>query len=121
VNNVVKWCLLIKDKYIKLILSGKKIWEVRTQELFKIGESVALGNTKSKKIEGYATISEIRKMTVPEMKKHNDKHYANDFIDKRWKDREWLYALVLSDVKPNPKQEPYPPSHGNSKVRLKEL
>lgn len=87
-----------------------------------MGERIALGNTDSKKIEGYATIAEIKKMAVPEMKKHNDKHFANDFIDRRWKDREWLYAFVLSDVESVPamKQERYPRSNGNSKVRLKQ-
>jgi len=98
----------------------RRFGKLERKNSLRLGERIALGNTKSKKIEGYATITEIKKMTVPEMKKHIDKHYANDFIDKRWKDREWLYALVLSDVKPNPKQEPYPPSHENSKVRLKE-
>jgi hypothetical protein len=115
---MVEWCLLIKDKFIKLILDGKKIWEIRTQKLFKTGERIALGSTKTKNIEAYATIAEIKKMTVPEMKKHNDKHYANDFIDKLWKDREKLYAFVFSDVKRNPNPKPYPPSTGNPKVKL---
>jgi hypothetical protein len=115
---MIEWCLLTHDKYINLILNGKKIWEVRTQELFEIGERIALGNTKSKLIEGYATVSDIKKMTVPEMKKHNDKHLANDFIDKRWKDRPLLYAFVLSDVEPSLEGKAYPRSNGSPKVRL---
>jgi hypothetical protein len=71
---MIEWCLLIQDKYIKLILEKKKIWEVRTQELFRKGERIALGNTKSKNVEGYATVAEIKKKTVPEMKEHNDEH-----------------------------------------------
>ena len=94
---MVEWWMLINDGHLKLILSQKKIWEVRTQELFKIGERIALGNTDSKKIEGYATVADVKKMAVTEMKKHNDKHHANDFIDQRWKDREWLYAGQTRD------------------------
>jgi hypothetical protein len=84
------------------------------------GERIALGNIKSKNVEEYVTIAEIKKKTVPEMKGHNDKHFANDFINKRWKDREHLYALVLRDVEREPNPYRYLPSHGNPKVRLKE-
>ncbi len=57
-------------------------------------------------------------MSVAKMKKNNDKHFANDFIDNHWKNRKWLYAFVLSEVERNPKKEHYPSSHGNPKVRL---
>ncbi len=67
-QNRVDWCLLLHDEYIHLILEGKKTWEIRTQPLFEIGERIALGNTKTKQIEGYATIADIKKKTVPEMK-----------------------------------------------------
>jgi len=77
---MIDWCLLIKDKYIKLILSGKKTWEIRTKKLFKTGERIALGNTKTKNIEGYATITEIKEMTVQELKKHNDSHQAAEGV-----------------------------------------
>jgi hypothetical protein len=117
-NRGVEWCLLIHDKYIRLILDGKKVWEVRTQQLFEVGDRIALGNTASKLIEGYATVSDIKKMSVAEMKKHNDKHLANDFIGKRWKDRPCLYAFVLTDVKSSSEGLAYPRSNGSPKVRL---
>jgi hypothetical protein len=113
------WCHLIHDKYVKLILNGQKTWEIRTQKLFNQGERIALGNTGTKLVEGYATVSEVKKMTVPEMMRHNEKHFANDFILQRWSDREWLYAFVLSEVTVNPFGVPYPHSYGSPKVRLK--
>ena len=63
VNSYVEWCLLIHDKYIKLILDEKKVWEVRTQELFGKGDRIALGNTASKLIEGYATVADAFVLT----------------------------------------------------------
>ena len=123
---MVEWCLLIKDKYIKLILDKKKIWEVRSQTFgFKEGERIALGNTGSRMIEGFATISEIKEKTVPEMMKHNDKHFANDYIIDKWKNRPCLHAFVLSKVKRIPVKEQirYPSSryNQNPKRKLKEL
>jgi hypothetical protein len=75
---LIEWCLLIHEEYLTLILDKKKTWDVRTQELFSKGERIALGNTESGQIESYATISEVKKMSVAEMKKHNKKHFAND-------------------------------------------
>lgn len=114
------WCLLVHDKYVKLLLSQRKVWEIRTQKLFKEGEKIAIGNTKTKLVEGYAVVSDIKKMTVPEMLKYNDQHFANDFIIERWGNREALYAFVLSNVTENTFKRPYPPSHGSPKVLLKE-
>jgi hypothetical protein len=123
VANDAEWCLLIHDKYIRLILDRKKVWEVRTQRLFEIGERIALGNTKTKLIEGYATVSDIKKMSVAEMKQYNEKHLASDFIDgyvsKRKKPVEHLYAFVLTDVVANVKVKAYTPSNGFPKVRLR--
>lgn len=95
---MIEKCLLIHDGYLKLILDKKKTWEVRTQQLFTIGERIALGNIEHKLIEGYATVSDIKKMTVDEMKKHNDKHFANDFIDKRWKEENGSMHLFFQNL-----------------------
>jgi hypothetical protein len=51
-------------------------------------------------------------MTIEELKKHNDKHQANDFIEKYvkgrkgQKERKTLFAWVLEDfeLEPNPRQ-----------------
>lgn len=117
---MVSWCLLVNEKYLKLILAKKKTWEIRTKPIFAVGERIALGNTKTKLIEGYATVVDVKKKTPNEMKRYNDKHFADDFIDKHWSDRPWLYALVLAEVECKPMKQAYPSSHGNPKVRLNE-
>lgn len=115
------WCLLVKGKYLELILKKAKVWKVRSQKLFNAGDRIALGNTGTRLIEGFATVAEVKKLTTSEMKKYNDKHLANDFIEERWNDRPWLYAYVLSDVIRHPTQVRYPRSYGGSKVDLNRL
>ena len=103
-------CLKIDDKWVNLILSGSKTWEIRRTNT-KIRERIALGNTKTMCYVGYATLIDSVEMTIEELKKHNDKHQANDFIDKYakgrkgQKERKTLFAWVLKDVvKTKPKR-----------------
>ena len=106
----VKRCLKIDDKWVNLILNGSKTWEIRRTNT-KIRERIALGNKKTKCYVGYATLIDSRKMAIEELKKHNDEHQANDFIDKYakgrkgQKERKNLFAWILKDViktKPKP-------------------
>jgi hypothetical protein len=55
------------------ILSGNKTLEIRRTNT-KIRERIALGNTKTKRVVGYATIVDSVEMKVVELKKHNNKH-----------------------------------------------
>lgn len=80
-----------------------------------------MGNTDTRLIEGFATVVEVKKLTTAEMKRHNNMHLANDFIEERWNDRSWLYAYVLSDVIRHPTGVRYPRSYGGSKVNLNRL
>lgn len=105
-------CLKIDDKWIKLILSGKKTLEIRRKNT-NIRERIALGNTKTKNYEGYATITDSIKMTVQELRNYNDKHQANDFIAKYAKGRNTLFAWVLEDIEIEPKPKPYSFSTGS--------
>ena len=97
-------CLKIDDEWLKLVLSGKKTWEIRRTNTNFRGR-IALGNTETKKIEGYATIMDSIEMTVQELKEHGDKHQANDFLDGYANGRKTLFAWVLKDIKieSNPK------------------
>jgi hypothetical protein len=115
-NSNVEWCLIIKEKYLKLILDNQKVWEIRTQPFFEVGDRIALGNSGF--VKGYATVSEIKKKSVAEMKRYNEKHLANDFIEKRWSTKPFLYALVLSGVERSSEGLTYARSYGNVKVRL---
>jgi len=105
-------CLKIDDKWVNLILSGKKIWEIRTRNT-NIRERIALVNTKTKCYVGYATIVESIEMTIPEIFKHNNKHQANDFIEQYAKGRETLFIWVLKDIKAEREPKAYSYSTGS--------
>ncbi len=105
-------CLKIDDKWVNLILSGKKIWEIRRNNT-KIRERVALGNTKTRRHVGYARIVDSIEISVKELKKHNDKHRANEFIDKYAKERKTLYVWVLDDIEVTSDPKPYSYSTGS--------
>ena len=105
-------CLKIDDKWIKLILSGKKTWEIRRTNT-KTREKIALGNTKTKNVEGYATIADSFEMTFEELRKHTDKHLAFYFLDKYGKGRDTLFAWVLKDVEIEKNPKPYSFSTGS--------
>jgi hypothetical protein len=80
-------CLKIQEKWVNLILQGTKIWEVRRTNT-RVRERIALGNMKTKRVVGYAKIVDTIEMTVEDLKKCNDKHHANDFVDKYANGRE---------------------------------
>lgn len=105
-------CLKIDDKWVNLILNGSKTWELRRRNT-KVRERIALGNTKIKRVVGYARIVDSIKMTVIDLKKHNDKHQANDYIDKYANGKKMLFAWVLEDVEVEPKHKRYSHSTGS--------
>ena len=73
-------CLKIDDKWLKLILAGEKTGDIRrTQTNFR--GRIALGNTKIKNYEGYATIIDCKEFSVKDLKKFGEKHQANEFIN----------------------------------------
>jgi hypothetical protein len=100
------------DKWVNLILSGKKTWELRTRNTY-IREKIALGNTKTKCYVGYATIDDSVEMTIPEILKHKDKHQANDFIKPYAKGKETLFIWVLKDIKAEHEPKAYSYSTGS--------
>ena len=105
-------CLKLDDEWVNLILEGKKVWEIRTKDT-KIRERIGLCNIKTKRVVGYATLTDSVKMSVAELLKHNDKHQANDFLKEYGKNREFLYAWVLKDVEKEPNPKFYAPSRGS--------
>ena len=102
----------MNNKWATRVLSGKKIWEIRTRNT-NIRERIALGNTKTKCYVGYATIVDSVEMTVAEIFKHNNKHQANDFIKQYAKGRETLFIWVLKDVVVEHEPKPYSYSTGS--------
>ena len=105
-------CLKINDRWLRLILEGKKVWELRRTNTNFRGR-IALENTKTKNYEGYATIVNSGELTIEELKKHNDKHQANDFIDDYARGRDTLFAWALKDVEIEPIPKPYSYSTGS--------
>jgi hypothetical protein len=91
-------CLKIDEKWVNLILNGSKTWEIRRKNT-NIREQIALGNTKTMRVVGYAKIVDSVEKTVADLKKYNDKHQANDFLEKYADGRETLFAWVLEDIK----------------------
>ena len=72
-----------------------------------------MGNTKTKKYEGYATITDSIEMTIQELKKHNDQHQANDSIDKYADGGKTLFVWILGDIEIEPNPKPYSFSTGS--------
>ncbi len=105
-------CLTIDDKWVNLILTGKKRWEIRRRNTL-IRDRIALGNTRTRRIVGYAKIAGSFEMTVEELKKHNDKHQANDFLDEYGEGRKTLFTWVLANVKEEIKPKLYSYSTGS--------
>ena len=102
----------MNNKWATLVLSGKKIWEIRTRNT-NIRERIALGNTKTKCYVGYATIIDSIEMTITEILKHNNKHQANHFIKQYAKGRKTLFIWVLKDVVVEHEPKPYSYSTGS--------
>lgn len=105
-------CLKIDDKWVNLILSGTMTWEIRRRNTL-IRERIALGNTKTKRYVGYAIIVDSKEMNIEELKEHNDKHQANDFLEKYAKGRKTLFAWFLEDIEAEAKPKPYSHSTGS--------
>ena len=51
--------LIIKKKWLDLIMSGKKTLEIRGCRTFHEGEEIALLESGSQKIRGFCTIKEV--------------------------------------------------------------
>jgi len=104
-------CLKIDDKWLRLILEGQKTWEIRRQPTNFRGR-IALGNTKTKNYEGYATIIDCKKYTVENLKKFGNNQWANDFIEEYADSGENLFAYMLLDISLEPNPKPYSYSTG---------
>lgn len=61
----------------------------------------------------YARIVDSIEMSVEELKKHNNKHQANEFLEKYADGRKTLFAWILEDVEVEAKPKPYSHSTGS--------
>jgi hypothetical protein len=71
--------LLIKSPWIDLILSGKKVWEIRGKNT-QNRNTIALIKSGTKTIVGLARITEVKGpfTSIDDFKLHSDKHLTPD-------------------------------------------
>jgi predicted transcriptional regulator len=105
-------CLKIADKWLAKILDGSKTLELRRTNCCYRGP-IALGNTRTKKVEGYAYLKCCVEFPVDEMKKLSNLHQATEFIDEYAVGRKTLYAYELTNVRREPKPFAYSFSTGS--------
>jgi len=104
-------CLKINDKWLKLILEGKKTLEIRKTHCH-VTERIALGNTKTKKVEGYAMVTSSQELSINWLRKLGHKHQANDFLEHYANGKSSLFAWEFGGVTVEPNPYPYSFSTG---------
>jgi len=91
--------LIIDEPWISKILSGEKVWEMRSTNC-KIRGEIGLIKKGSGTVVAKATlVDSIGPFSRQELKEQQSKHAINSFEidDDRWMDK-WNYAWVLEDV-----------------------
>lgn len=66
--------LIIKKKWLDLIMSGKKTLEIRGCRTSHVGEEIALLESGSQKIRGFCTIKEVMALEKGKWEAHRDRH-----------------------------------------------
>ena len=99
--------LLIKEPWIKLILEGKKTWEIRGTNTKTRGK-FALIRSGSGLIVGTADLTGvIGPLTLDELKRHRKKHQAPPELPEQGLPYRNTIAWVLENAKPLKKPKPY--------------
>lgn len=90
--------LIVKSPFSKLIVSGKKDWEIRKSKTAKVGERIYILESKTHLVVGEVTISDCINITDPLFYRKNYIHHRYDnpafpaFLP--YKD---TYAWILSE------------------------
>lgn len=92
--------LIIKKKWLDLIISGKKTIEIRGSNTKKQGEKIYLLESKTNKVKATCVISATYPISCSDWSEERKKHcidisYAD--LKKRYKNP---YAWVLKDIQP---------------------
>jgi len=91
--------LKIKGKWLKLILSGQKTMEVQGV-YFKIrGQRIALGNSDTGEVEGYATVEDVIKIPYSQIRDYENQHQATAWLARTYEGRDLLYGYILKDTR----------------------
>jgi len=62
--------LKIRGRWLQLILNGEKVTEVRSRRLKIKDQRIALGNSDTGRVEGYATGKDLVEFPFSEIAKH---------------------------------------------------
>ena len=92
--------LIIKKKWLDLIMSGQKTLEIRGSRTSHAGEEIALLESGSQKIRGFCTIKEVTALDKGKWEAHRDRHCVDvpwENLIKRYKTP---YAWHLSSITP---------------------
>ena len=95
--------LVIKRKWLDLILSGQKTWEIRGSRTTK-RERIALIESGSGHVVGEAKIADCLLSSLSELQQHGDKHRIEDVSIIKYRKS---YAWVLTEVKRHMVPMPY--------------
>mgnify|MGYP000045037717 FL=1 len=92
--------LIIKKKWLDLIMSGQKTLEIRGCRTSHVGEEIALLESGSQKIRGFCTIKEVTTLDKGKWESHRDRHC----VDVPWENLinryKTPYAWHLSAITP---------------------
>ena len=87
--------------------------EVRSMYFYRfLDQRIALGNSNSGLVEGYATVKAIIPFSFSEITKYETQHRATEWLKEHLNGRKTLYGFVLFNVKKEKKPFPYPKSKG---------
>ena len=105
--------LIMHEKWLNLILSGKKIWDIRSQDTSIRGE---IGLAYRHYRYGIATLVYVKKMTLEELSQTFDKHRVpSEELEKYLHGKDYGFAYVLRDVKKLDQPIPIPISRAYGK------
>lgn len=90
--------LKIQGRWLELILNGQKTMEVRSLYLKINHQRIALGNSNTGKVEGYATVADVLEIPFPEIAKYENQHLATEWLIPRYEGRPHLYGYIPKNV-----------------------
>lgn len=99
----IRKLLIIKKKWLDLILSGKKVWEIRSKNT-RIRGKIGLIESNSSNIIGECEITDSKEISFDTYQNSTSKHCINDTTSKPYNR---IYAWEIRNAKRFEKPIPY--------------